>query len=502
MSNSSYDVLIIGSGMGGLGAGLTLQNHNPKLRTIILEQHSVPGGYVTGFRRKGMYFDAGAEGVIYAGKEQVLALTLQKLGVEQEFIKIDPLEVLYYHDKKITVHANPEQFLEELIQHFPENKRELRAYFKTMKEMTEELWYYGPTEFTKSLWTLLKFVLRAKTIRKYFFKSFQKYLDKKISNIKLHSILSFYNLWLGLPPKDIKAPVGVIVGGNPYFKGNFYPKGGMLGYAQNLADNFEKKGGEILYNTKVEQIIVENKKAVGVKLSTGKEIRAKLIISNADLKQTYLKLLGKENISKKEYEKMLALKPSISGFGVFLGVDMDLTEYPSHLTIFNNYEEIIDPILKGKFTLNGVAIRIPSKIDETLHSDKRTAIVILALAPYEWENKWKITKEGKRAEEYKKLKEKYAEQVIKIAERAIPKLSENIIVKEIATPITFERFSLNDCGGWYGPQKGQKRSRYKYPLENLILTGANVDSTGVPTAFISGVKTAEKIIRKKKVFFI
>ncbi|MHA1483165.1 MAG: hypothetical protein ACTSQA_07005, partial [Candidatus Heimdallarchaeaceae archaeon] len=86
----------------------------------------------------------------------------------------------------------------------------------------------------------------------------------------------------------------------------------------------------------------------------------------------------------------------------------------------------------------------------------------------------------------------------KIAERAIPGLSENIIVKEIATPITFERYSLNDGGGWYGPQKGQRRSSYKYPLNNLILTGANVDDTGVPTAFISGVKTAEKIIRNKK----
>ncbi|MCK4973481.1 MAG: NAD(P)-binding protein, partial [Candidatus Heimdallarchaeota archaeon] len=62
MNDTSYDIIIIGSGMGGLGAGLTLQNHNPKLKTVILEQHSIPGGFVTGFKRKGMYFDAGAEG--------------------------------------------------------------------------------------------------------------------------------------------------------------------------------------------------------------------------------------------------------------------------------------------------------------------------------------------------------------------------------------------------------------------------------------------------------
>ncbi|MBY9002277.1 MAG: NAD(P)/FAD-dependent oxidoreductase [Candidatus Heimdallarchaeota archaeon] len=495
---NTYDVIIIGSGMGGLGAGLALQTHNPNLKTIILEQHSIPGGFVTGFKRKGIYFDAGAEGIIYAEENQALSQTLQKLGVDQEFIKIDPLEVLYYPDKEITIHAKPEKFLDELIKHFPDSESELRSYFEIMEKMTEELWYYGPTDYTNSLWTLLKFFFRAKTIRKHFLKSFQKYLDKKISNVKLHPILSFYNLWLGLPPKDVMAPIGVVVGGNPFLKGNFYPRGGMLSYAMNLASYYNKKGGEIRYSAKVEQIVVVDKTAVGVKLTSGEEIRAKLIISNADLKQTYLKLLGKKIISKKDYTKMVLLEPSISGFGVFLGVDMDLTNFPSHLTIFNDYEEIIAPVLEGNFTLNGVAMRIPSKIDDSLKSDKGTGIVMLAIAPYDWKNKWQVTLDGDRAADYMKLKEEYAEQMIKIAERAIPGLSENIIVKEIATPITFERYSLNDGGGWYGPQKGQRRSSYKYPLDNLILTGANVDSTGVPTAFISGVKTAEKIIRKRK----
>ncbi|MCK5410216.1 MAG: NAD(P)-binding protein, partial [Candidatus Heimdallarchaeota archaeon] len=92
MDSENYDVIIIGSGMGGLGAGLKLQSSNPKLKSIILEQHNIPGGFVTGFKRKGMYFDAGAEGIVYAEENQALAQILQKLGVEQEFIKIDPLE--------------------------------------------------------------------------------------------------------------------------------------------------------------------------------------------------------------------------------------------------------------------------------------------------------------------------------------------------------------------------------------------------------------------------
>ena len=497
MTTNQYDVIIIGSGMGGLGAGLTLQTYNPQLKTLILEQHSIPGGYVTGFTRKGIYFDAGAEGIIYADKNQVLYETLKEFGVDQEFIKIDPLEVLCYPDKEIKVYASYKKFLSELISHYPESEEELRNYFKQMKLMTNELWHYGPTEYRKSLWTLIKFIIKGKTIRKNFGKSFQQFLDQNITNKELHSILSYYNLWLGLPPKDVKAPVGIIVGGNPYLKGNFYPKGGMLGFAKNLANNFASKGGEIKYKSKVERIIVEDGKALGVKLSNDKEYRANLVISNADLQQTYTNLLGRENISLKVKRKIDKLEPSISGFGVFIGTDMDFSDYPSHLTIFSNYEEIIEPVLNGEFTLNGVAIRIPSKIDPSLSSKEGIGLVILTLAPYEWQKRWKSTSDGKREEEYKKLKQDYAEEILSIIERVIPGLSKKIIVKEIATPLTFERYSLNQAGGWYGPQKGQRRSSYKYPLKNLVLTGANVDSTGVPTAFLSGVKTIKNLIKKK-----
>ena len=88
MSSEKYDVIIIGSGMGGLGAGITLLKSNPNLKVLIIEQHSIPGGYVNGFTRKGYYFDSGAEGIICAGKNQKFGNVLKKLDINQEFLNI------------------------------------------------------------------------------------------------------------------------------------------------------------------------------------------------------------------------------------------------------------------------------------------------------------------------------------------------------------------------------------------------------------------------------
>ncbi len=500
--NDSFDVIIIGAGMGGLGTGLYLQNADSSLRTIIFEQHSIPGGYVTGFYRKGHYFDGGAEGVIYVEENQPLDKRLKELNIKQDFIKVDPLEDLVYPDKTIKVHADIKEFEKELNNHYPEYQKEISEYFTILSKMTEEFWKADPIEYKSSILSLVKFGLFSPTIRKYFPWSFEKFLEKKLPNEELRSILSFYNVWLGVPPSSIMAPIGVIVGGNPYKFGNFYPLGGMLAFSKNLATAYEEKGGKIKYNEKVKQIIVENGIVKGVETEKGELFTAKLVISNADLKHTYLDLIGKNNLSSKKLEKVENVHPSLSGFGLFLIVDMDLSSYPSHITIRKSYNDPIKPVLEGDFLLDGIGIRIPSNIDPTLRNEKGTAIVAFLLAPYTWNNYWQSGENRERNDAYKQLKEDIGDKIIDEMDKVIPGLKENIIHKEAATPLTFERYTFSSSGGWYGPKKGEGRAKHKRPFKNMILTGANVDSTGVPTAFIAGYETAEKIIKERKKYGI
>ena len=129
---ATYDVIIIGSGIGGLSAGLTLQTLKPEMKSLILEQHNAPGGYISGFRHKGYYFDSGAEGLVMCGENQNFRRSIASLGINPEYIRVDPLEVLHFPDKTVTMYADPIKYEEELIEKFPENEDEIKKKCKVV----------------------------------------------------------------------------------------------------------------------------------------------------------------------------------------------------------------------------------------------------------------------------------------------------------------------------------------------------------------------------------
>jgi phytoene dehydrogenase-like protein len=101
-------------------------------------------------------------------------------------------------------------------------------------------------------------------------------------------------------------------------------------------------------------------------------------------------------------------------------------------------------------------------------------IQLLAMLPYDYMGKWKVGKDGARGKEYAKLKEVVADKLIVSAEKIIPDLSKHVIVKDIATPLTFERYTLNSEGasmGWF-PSPGGKMRSQKTPIKNLYEAGA------------------------------
>jgi len=496
MTVEKYDAIIIGSGMGGLATGLHLQNNNPNLKTLILEQHSIPGGSVNGFKRKGYYFDSGAEGIIFCGKGQIFRNNLENLGVLQDFISIDPVEVLKFSDKTVVMHNGIEKFIEELIQNFPNEEEEILKYFQIVKRMSKEFFSLSLNTMEPSFRDLLKIAFTRPTLRRYGLKTFQQLLDKFITNPELRKVLAVYCLWLGVQPDKISAAIAAIVFNSPFIDGNFYPKGGMLAFSKKMADVYKSTGGTIRYKSKVEKIIVKKRRAIGVKLKNGESIYSKWIISNADLKKTIFDFVGKEFFTK-AYQKIVSkIKQSVTGFAVFLGLDKQLDDYHSHFAYNVDAEKYLDRLTKGSCEPEEVLIRIPQNIDPSLRNDEGASVVLLALTPHNCNNNWGIDNDGKRSEKYLQMKEKFADKLIKLAEKVIPDLSKRIKVKEIATPLTFERYIQSTEGSWYGPQTGQKLPSFKTPLKRLLLAGGNVGGAGVPTSFLSGLVTAKHIIKK------
>ncbi|MCG3255053.1 MAG: NAD(P)/FAD-dependent oxidoreductase [Candidatus Heimdallarchaeota archaeon] len=489
---TKYDVIIIGSGVGGLTAGVTIQTLNPEVKTLILEQRNVPGGYISGFKRKGYYFDSGAEGLVFAGEKQNFRRAIDGLGVKLEYLPIDPLEVLHYEDKTISLHPHPDKYQQELISKFPDSEDEIIKFFEVIRALQKEYDSSIKAGLEPSFKELVKIVFTRPTMRKLALKSYKKFLDESFSDPDLIKVLAIYSLWFGIPPEDIKAVSAAISFFSPVFNGNYYPKGGMFAFAKSLAETFVERGGEIIYKKRVTQILTKRRKAIGVRLSDGTVIHGKWIISNADLKRTVFEYVSLKKFPNAYLGKVLKKDQSVSGFAVFLGLDKELEGYPSHMAYNFDAEKHIKNTLNGIFDPKEVLIRIPSKIDPDLLNEGKSSVILLSLAPYNWENKWNSAD----PEKYKKTKEMYADMLIKLAENVIPDLSEHITLKIVSTPLTFERFSLNTQGAWLGPKMGGLNVKFQPPIRKLLLAGANIDGGGVPPSFFSGMRIAKYVSKR------
>ena len=499
------DVVIIGAGIGGLTCGSYLAKAG--LRTLIVEKHTQPGGYVTSFKRSGFTFDGGAEGLLGCGEGDYLNAGLKELGLDRDlqFVRIDPVELFAVPGMKVAMHANLEKYKEELVKLVPEEKEGIYEFFDIVVAMAEEM-RRGGDKVPKNPLEMMKYAMKYPAMTKYYGRkkmSFQQLIDGCVSDFRLKIILGMYSVWIGTPPAKIISPVAAAILYDLYVRGNYYPKGGLQTFSTCIANGFKKAGGTLLLRNAVSKILIVNGRAVGVELENGTRIGAKFVVSNADARQTFLKLVGEEHLDKKFLSYVKELKQSISGILVFLGVDMDLRSYPSHISYGQNpmFLDMLDRIRleahDGEIAdvIAGPAIRIPSNLDPSHASPGKSCVILLAQAPYNYKNNWMTGPNGERTDAYRALKQEVADKLIRMVENVIPELSKHIVVKDVATPLTFERYTWQYKGGWYGPAMDQELPDRVTPIKGLLLAGSNTVGPGVPRAFTSGKETAQHILK-------
>ncbi|PIU60177.1 hypothetical protein COS86_00320 [Candidatus Bathyarchaeota archaeon CG07_land_8_20_14_0_80_47_9] len=472
-----HDVIVIGAGIGGLTCGAYLSKAG--LRTLVVDKNSFLGGYCSVFKRGKFTFHAGPEGIIL-GKEGFVTHGLRELGVEKdiEFIRIEPLDRTYSCGMEIVTGTNIEEYIKSLQNYFPEDRNSITRFFDIMAKVAREV--TSPSfEPPKGLFSMIKFVRRFPTTAKYGRRTFKDVLDSFFKNQRLKFMLGFYpSNWLGIPPSELMAPWAAVVIGLAYMEGLYYPKGGIQKFSDCIADGLKKHGGELMLAKAVSKIIIENGQAIGVELQDGSTLRSKYVVSNADVKQTFQKLVGEKHLQKEFTDYICQLKQSVSGFVVYLGVDADLKQFDSHINYLGeekeaDWDEYHRTLRKGELELRGLGIRIPSNLEPSYAPTGKSSVILVSLAPYSHKNNWMIGSEGARTEQYQSLKKEVVDRMIKIAEKVIPNLSKHIVVEDAATPLTFERYTWNSEGAWYGPRINQKMPAYITPVKNLYLAGSN-----------------------------
>jgi prolycopene isomerase len=277
--------------------------------------------------------------------------------------------------------------------------------------------------------------------------------------------------------------------------GSYQAKGGVQRLADVLSKGFEERGGHLLFSRRAREIILKGGRAVGVRLEDGQGIGAGVVVSAIDARQTFFQLLGEDGVGVNLRRRIGAMRPSLSYFIVFLGLDLPLQEMGlcHHMDYFSTFdiESIFESQMAGELNEKAISIGmvVPTLIDPQLAPPGNHTLTLSLLTPYWGRMHWA----GR--------KEEAAKQLIRIAEKAIPRLSQHIRVREVSTPLTLERYTSNFEGAAYGweqspNQAGPRRLSPRTPIENLYLTGHwTYPGGGVASVAVSGRIVAQEILK-------
>lgn len=508
---NKYDTIIIGSGMGSLTTAAILAKEGKKV--LVLERHYTAGGFTHIFKRKGFEWDVG---IHYIGEVQKNTSVIKKLFdyISDAEIKWADMGEVYdkivVGDKEYDFVKGVQNFKDKMVTYFPNEKKAIYEYvnlvFSAIK--TSQKFYMD-----KAMPPLISKLFGGK-MRKPFYnfsdKTTYEVLASLTKNEELIKVLSGQYGDYGLPPKESSFVMHAAVARH-YFAGGSFPIGGSSVIANSIDKVIEKTGGTILISAEVDEIIINNNKATGVKMKDGKSFFAENIVSGAGIMTTYHKLLPQKIIEKHQLKSQLqTVKRSVSHACLYIGLDGSPEElnlpktnywiYPDkidHETAVNNYLNDLD----AEFPV--VYISFPSAKDPDWSNryPGKSTIDIITLLPYNGFKNWDGTKWMKRGEAYEALKEKISQRLLEVLFKHIPQVKGNIEHYELSTPLTTQHFINYDEGEIYGLDHTPKRFRQRYlkprtPVKNLFLTGQDVVTAGVAAALFSGVITASAMTGK------
>jgi len=504
------DVIVIGSGAGGLSAALPLAQAG--MSVIVIEQHNVPGGLCHSFRKNGYRFSPGIHYVGQLGEGGSMREIYEGLGVADDltFFEMNPdgYEHIQIGQQRIDIPSGKHATIERFKQRFPADAQGIEDYFSLVDKICRQL---PIVPETRSFLEFLTVPFRTREMGRYGLFSLKRTLDARISDPLLKTFLSVQCGDHGLPPSKTPFALHAAVVGH-YLEGGYYPKGGGRAIPKAFVRALRKNKGQILLSSSVEKILTEKNKtgrhAIGVRLADGTELRAKTIISNASPKITYEQLIGRQHLSQKLRRQLDSFTYTTAALVLYLATDLDLTKMNFDsgnywYTPFNDVEEyyrrIQNPDVVNADECPGVFLGISSLKDPGSLRNGHHTIEAVNFISYDIFKQWQHTTYNNRPEEYYALKQKLTASMLKTIEHIIPGISEHLIYCDLSTPLTNEHYVRSTNGSCYGTEKtlrqlGPFSFKGRSEIKNLFLCGASTTAHGLSGATSSGMGVASTLL--------
>ncbi|MFC2159591.1 phytoene desaturase family protein [Actinomycetota bacterium] len=492
-------VIIIGAGIAGLSAGCYSQMNG--YHTQIFEMDNAnPGGLCTTWKRKGYKIDGCLEYWMGSGPGNNFYHFWEELGAVQG-------QTIIHHEEWARVEGEGDKVLifytdiDRLEQHMKELAPEDKDIIEELFDATRVCFTFKeiPPKKAPELFGLVDGLKMMSTMLPY------SKLMKKWGKISIQDFAQrFRNPFLrkafplnGFPPfLSIFAwmtNVGMI-----QQKQAGYPVGGSLEIARNIEKRYLDLGGEIHYKSKITKILVENDQAVGVQLADGTDHRGDIIISAADGRTTIFDMLDGKYVNDKivGYYNDLPTMPPL----IYIGLGAARL-FKEPYSVFGTYYHLDEPVTIAGQELKQLPVH-NYNFDPTLAPEGKTALRVKLDSDYEY---WKKLRQD--PERYKAEKEQIADKVISLLDRYFPGLADKVEMHDVATPMTFERYTGNWQGSYMGwasttDTLGMRMSKTLPGLKNFYMTGQWVEpGGGTIIAAMSGRYVSQIICKQDKKLF-
>ncbi len=477
-----WDAVIIGAGLGGLSCavGFARQGFKP----LVLEQHSIPGGYATTFKRPGGFvFDVSLHSTTVEERNGVPNLIPGFPEIAD--IEFVPHKVLYraiFPDHDIRVpHKDIDGYVKLLTGLFPEEKEGIEDLFRTMNGLVSDIDKY---QSAGGRVNMADFPKEFPYLFKCFNSTWGTVQDSHIKGSKLKGIVSSLWGYFGLPPSKLASLYYIlpIVG---YLQGGgYYPVGKSQKISDALVRFIEERGGKVMFRTKVGEILVKDHTAYGVRAADGTEHLGRVVVSNANAYDTFHTMMNEKEHLKEYLARMDTFTASLSSFQVFLGLKKDLigeagiTDTEIFYETGYDVEESYRVALNAEVEKGGFGLTLYDNLYKGYSPEGKNILNIITLQGYDFWKKYEADYFAGKKDAYRAEKERMADVLIKkVEETLLPGLSRAVEVREVGTPLTNVRYTGNYRGAIYGwdqtlDNSEPRRLPHNTPIRNLYLAGA------------------------------
>ena len=484
---SRYDVVIIGSGMGGLACGVILAREGMRVR--IVEQNATPGGCLQSFRRSGHLFDTGIHYVGSLREGQIMHRYLDYFGVlpDLRIRMLDPEGFDRIHlDGRVFRHASGfDRFEETLAADFPRERSGIRAYCRILQRIgasispdvlrqgrlsSGSLDYPGlPAAAT------IDSLVADPLLRNVLAGGVPLYGGRRdMSPLYHHAIINFSNI-----------------------EGAACFTGGTQHVADALIARIRAHGGELTTRTRATRLLLRGSEVRGVEINGGEEVlETSWVISDAPPASTF-GLLESTSALRRAFLSRLQMLPNTYGlFTIHLPMRPGAMPWCGCNRYLYNTSDVWS--LRGDF--EGCNIPVVLLCSQPSADGACTETVSL-LIPMPWEQvaRWENTRSGRRGDEYEAFKRRFAEAALRFTERFVPGLRDAAEAVYASTPLTYRDYTLSPEGTAYGLQKDFNRPLVscipiRSRIGNLLLTGQNINVHGMLGVTVSAAFTCSELL--------